>query len=197
MQSNFVLVDLDDTIGATQVNMLDHMNTTYGTAYTYEGMTREHREKYDSPYGRYVGEILRQPDIMAKVQPFPGALEALTELRDNGYDVHIVSARKEPLHDCTLKWLNDHGFDKIISQVHPRPGRESGKSWKRRIAEEYKFVAAFDDTFDVCQELGYVEGLNVYMIDKPWNRGFDSELPPTVARVEDLSVGVQRFLAGQ
>lgn len=197
-----VLVDVDDTIAATQKHMLAEVNSQFGRKYVWEQMDRSMREKHDHDYGELVWKILNQPDTMGAVSPLPNSLEAMEALHNAGHEIHIVSARKEMLHKVTEDWLQAHGFVDYIERIHPRPAvgktttesLKNGRYWKRSIAEEIGFAAAFDDTFDVCLELGQVPDLSVYMIDKPWNRGYDEELPESVVRYGDFKEAVDHFL---
>lgn len=190
-----VLVDVDDTIAATQKHLLVEVNSQFGKTYVWDQMDRNMREKHDHDYGQLVWEILNQPDRMVSIEPLPGALKAMERLHAADYEIHIVSARRELLHKVTEDWLQEHGFADYIERIHPRPGAGNGRVWKRGVAEQMGFVAAFDDTFDVCVELGKVPELEVYMIDKPWNRGYDEELPVRVGRYRDFEEAVDSFLA--
>lgn len=191
-----VLVDVDDTIADTQHVLIEQVNGRLGTSFTFDAMTREHREKEIEGWAKTVREILTEPEVMLTTKPSEGALEAFRFLVSSGYEAHIVSSRQEPLHDATAKWLHLHGFARHIHRIHPRPTSERGADFKVRIAKEQGFSAAFDDTFDVVVALTAVVP-SVYLIDKPWNRGHDDELPPNAIRVEDFSHGVTDFLMAE
>lgn len=190
---NRVLVDVDDTISETQHVLIREVNRRLGTNFTFKEMTRAHREKEIPAWGEGVREVLSDPDTMLTCQPSCGALEALKSLCKAGFEAHIVSSRQEPLHDATAAWLKLHGFADHVSHIHPRSGSEGGTDFKVRIAREQNFVAAFDDTFEVAVALADVVPL-VHLIDKPWNRGHDEELPDNVVRVDDFASGVDEFL---
>lgn len=188
------MIDVDDTIADTQVFLLEEINKTVATPFLFDEMTREHREDNDHlDYGKKVWEILKQPQLMAQVKPYPSALDSMWDLWLSGWDLHIVSSRQEPLHTCTRQWLKDHGFESIIEKIHPRPTYTKGSKFKVDVAREVGFTVAFDDTFDVCVTLAAVVP-KVYMIDKPWNRGYDDELPNNVIRVNAFTEGVSELL---
>lgn len=191
--TNRVLVDLDDTLSDTQVVLIREVARLTGHTFKFDEMTRAHREKEIEPWGGGVREVLKNPDVMLTCQPSHLALEGLSLLRAGGFETHIVSSRQEPLHEATAAWLDQHGFAKYVSAIHPRLNGEGGNSFKVRIAREQEFLAAFDDTFEVVVALADVVP-TVYMIDKPWNRGHDEELPSNVKRVESFYDGVEEFL---
>lgn len=190
-----VFVDVDDTISDTGRHMLEHINKGRGQPYLYDELTLDFREgKHEGKeYDNAVKELLR-PEIMTDTAPYPDAREALRRLHRAGYEIHIVSSRREPLHNVTLSWLERHGFADVIERVHPRPSSVNGKLFKRRLAEQLKPVALFDDTLDVVLELiGTVD--TIFLIDKPWNNGSDITLPANVVRSADFAQAVDTFLA--
>jgi uncharacterized HAD superfamily protein len=201
-----VLIDVDDTISETQTVLLKHINEELGADFTYDEMTRAHRAKEfahnaDSKtvqrvekWGNAVRGLLKRPDVMATCEPCEGALDAMIDLYWSGYDLHIVSSRQDPLHRTTEEWLIKHGFRNFIEQIHPRPSDERGTDFKVRVAREQRFGLAFDDTFEVCAALAEVVPV-VYLIDRPWNRGHDDELPDNVTRVDSFQDGVRHYLA--
>lgn len=197
LQKN-VLVDVDDTISDTQRHILEWM-AEQGAHYEFEQITRDFRERgrdTDPEYERLIRHALDEnPELLAATKPYDDALLAFRELRDYDFTIHIVSSRQTPLHDVTAQWIRDHGFLPHVEQIHPRPPGVKGNAFKRSIADEQLFVAAFDDTFEVCTELAAADpGCQVYLIDKPWNRGYDSELPRNVKRVDSFSAGVDDLL---
>jgi len=49
-------------------------------------------------------------------RPLPGAKEIISELKDMGVKVYLITARKEKFKELTINWLNHHQlpFDKLI-----------------------------------------------------------------------------------
>lgn len=191
--TNRVLVDVDDTLSDTQLVLIREVGRMTGQTFKFDEMTRAHREKEIDGWGEGVRQVLNDPEVMLTCQPSHLALEGLSLLHAGGFEPHIVSSRQEPLHEATATWLDQHGFAKYVSAIHPRLNGESGNSFKVRIAREQQFRAAFDDTFEVVVALAEVVPV-VYVIDKPWNRGHDEELPDNVERVESFYDGVEEFL---
>lgn len=191
-----VLIDVDDTIAETQRLLIEHINAELGSYYEFENMNRRYREDLDDDTRQWteaVWDTLKRPDVMQRMQPSEGALEAMEDLVVIGYEPHIVTARKEILFDATKNWLKTHGFDEYYEFIHPRQPGESGVEFKIRIAEEVGFAAGFDDTYEVAVALA--EHMpTMYLIDKPWNRGDDCPLPDNVVRVESFDYGVTKLI---
>lgn len=189
-----VLIDVDDTVAETQVFLLEKINNLSGGSFTFEGMTRAHREnapEHDD-WNQAVWALMKQPDEWIVIKPSPGAVDAVGRLRGAGVRNHIVTARKSHMFSVTDRWLREHEFDPCIFKVHRRGDAEEGAEFKCRVADEVGFDAAFEDTLDVALELSkHVP--KVFLIDKPWNRNHD--LPTNVIRVGSFAEGVERFLS--
>jgi hypothetical protein len=186
-----VLVDIDDTIADAQTVLLEHVNLVSPTKYHHRGLTRAFRERDDNDYNRLVGQLLKQPDIVGSYQPFGDALDAMAELHQAGYAVHIASSRKEDLHAVTLQWLRRHGFADYVTQVHPRSSASRGHIFKVETATRLQAVAAFDDTFNVVEALSAAVPV-VYLIERPWNQG--EATPVNVKRASSFAAAVNDFL---
>jgi hypothetical protein len=51
-----------------------------------------------------------EPDRMVTAEIYPGALEFVNRLYEEGHRVWFFTSRTEDLRAITEKWLNDHGF---------------------------------------------------------------------------------------
>ncbi len=197
MNMKNILIDIDDTLANTMADMLIHANQMFNTKHAYKDLDRSFREGnglHGKQYQIAVGEFLKDIDRVASIKPFSNALEKLKLLHENGYRLHIASARKEQLHDITERWLKTHGFVDYIHQIHPRSSNERSFEFKVRVARDNNIQVAFDDTHDVAVALAGA-GVKVYLIDKPWNT--DDNLPANIIRVPDFATGVDEFLQYQ
>jgi len=186
-----LIVDLDDTLAEATRAILHDVNTKLPTPITWHELTRDHREANDGPYFHAVQTFLAEPERLLEYEPCEGAREALDHLAAAGYELHLVSARKEPLHEVTIRWLTRNRFAEFLQAVHGRPSTERGFEFKLRIARELRPIAAFDDTLEVAEALGGA-GTRVYLIDKPWNRA--PNLPTNVRRAPSFSEAVDDLL---
>src|SRR5437588_4257029 len=125
-----VLVDIDDTLSETQVEILKYINSKSEREYIWDELTREFREGKDPEYQKLVQEYLLQPELVGATLPYKDALDAIKKLHKNGYEIHIASSRKEMLHETTLTWLEKHGIINYIEKVHPRTSNKNDKDFK-------------------------------------------------------------------
>ncbi len=199
MKSNAVLVDVDDTIAETQRLLIEHINAELDADYRFENMDRRYREDLDDDTRQWteaVWDALKKPDLMQTMEPSNGALTAMDKLVRYSFEPHIVTARKKLLFEPTKNWLKQHGFHHYYEYMHPRRDGESGVEFKLRVAREVGFVAGFDDTYEVVVALAEVIP-EMFLINKPWNRGVDCPLPDNVYRVDSFSDGAHRLINDQ
>jgi phosphoglycolate phosphatase-like HAD superfamily hydrolase len=189
-----VMVDIDDTLADTQTNLLAYVNARASRPYVYEQLTRRFREGAVAEYNRLVTEYLRQPTLVFAHILLPGSRRSLERLHEAGYAVHIVSSRKENLHEITRAWLVHHGLMAYVTTVHGRSAQVRGNAFKVAVAKATQAVAAFDDTYDVAEALADA-GVEAYLMDRPWNQ--DEPLIPHMHRAESLEAAVDAFLASR
>ena len=189
-----LMIDVDDTIADTQKLLIEKINPLTDHRYSFEGMTRGHREnaaEFDE-WNDHVRRLLKMPNDIALIKPSAGAQPAFERLFHHDFDPDITTARKAPLFDCTDQWLKEYHFWPFVNEIHRRRDNERGVEFKCRIAREYQFAAAFDDTADVVEALSRFVPV-VYLINKPWN--VDTDFPSNVIRVKSFAEGVDRLLS--
>ena len=186
-----MIVDLDDTLAEAGQAILQYVNSRLPVPVAWRDLTREHREENEGPYYAMVQEFLSDPELVLQYEPSADARPALARLVEASYELHLVSARKEPLHAVTSEWLERNDLAQYFWAVHGRPAAERGSKFKLRIAREVCPVAAFDDTLDVAEALSSA-GIHVYLIDKPWNR--TSSLPVGVERARSFRGAVDALI---
>lgn len=192
MKKPAVLVDIDDTLADTQVEVLAYVNAKSPQPYEYAMLTRDFREgRADKNYDELVTEFLRDPKLIDQAKPYRHALTGLQRLHRAGYEIHIASARKENLHSITLEWLKRHGLFELVTQVHPRASHIHGAGFKLEAAATVNVVAAFDDTYDVAEALADA-GVLVYLIERPWNQAEPEH--PLITPSIDFGAAVEHFL---
>jgi len=186
-----VLIDIDDTLANTNATLLKFVNESSGHNYKYEQITRAMREDPSSDYDSWAQKFLRRPELVARIEPFPDALNAVRALAEAGYELHTVSARREVLHQTTIDWLDANGFLSYITKVHGRRAGQRGFEFKMAIASETDPLAAFDDTYEVTAVLAEL-GVKTYLISRPWNA--EERTTKSMVRVSSFAEGVADLL---
>lgn len=165
-----VLVDVDDTLCETQKKINEFVRKETGQKITLADVTLQLREDDGSDYQRLARLWLNRPEQVLACKPYPTALTGIQLLHQADYQIHVASSRKAPLHDVTEKWLEQHGFTEYIVAFHPRADNLGSVEFKLQVANKTGTSVAFDDTLKVAESLAG-NGVFVYLIDRPWNKG--------------------------
>lgn len=189
------LVDVDDTLAATQTKILSYINTRSQREFRWNELNRDFREGGGvNSYEQLVQDFLSQPRLVLEIEPYPKAYNAVRTLFEAGHSLYIASSRKEHLNEITRQWLQQHRFSHYIEAVHPCFSGQRGSDFKVEVAKQVGADIAFDDTLSVAEVLAKT-GVTTYLIDKPWNR--QDDLPAGVIRVADIAEAVNLYCLGR
>lgn len=122
---------------------------------------------------RVVHSVLAEPRFYADLQPIPGALEALEEMRAAGHEVHIVTSPMPSNPTCA---------DDKLSSIE----RHLGPYWRKRVViTEDKTIVHGDVLFDDRAEItgSMAPSWRQVIVDQPHNRRTSNPAP----RIADLS----------
>lgn len=115
------------------------------------------------------------------IQPIPGALDALHQLKEV-YDLQIVTSRQFFLEDCTRQWILEH-FPDIFSEVHfgNHYATEGKKRSKLEICRAIGAFLLIDDSAKYAKECAE-GGLPVVLFgDYAWNAALVLSTDPAPA----------------
>lgn len=169
MKHKIALVDVDDTLAATQRSILSYLRRHHDMNYRFHDISEDFREGRHREYQTLVNRFLSYAENSYRIPLLPSAKIGLHRLSDAGYQIHIFSSRKEPLHAATERWLSKHDLLSYINEIHPRYSHQSSTEFKLSVAKRTKADIAFDDTHSIALTLAN-SGLRTFLIKKPWNR---------------------------
>lgn len=175
-----VAVDIDEVCAALMPEWIARYNRKYDDTLTPEQITSWDLSLLVKPTcGKHIFSFLT-PDIYDRVQPIPGALQAVESLRYAGHRVIFVTAGNA---DAKRAWLVRHGF--------------LSKGWKQP-----DYFACFDKSLiradvlidDGPHNLATFPG-ECILIDQPHNRDCDApfrarDLVDAVRFVEAINRGM-------
>lgn len=120
-------------------------------------------------------------DVYDVVDPYPGAVEAVSRLRDSGVSIEYITVIAGGAEQEKLDWLKGHGFFQNGDVYHPLP-----------IAEDHTHGPK-DHDVDVLIDDGFhnvVEAeVPAILISRPWNMH-----EPWGLRAEDMAHAVDMIL---
>lgn len=168
IESKKLAIDVDATIGRLERYIVAYANKKLSRRYRYHQLT-SYLDGTDPEFDKVAAEFLEQPDLVAKTMPYDKALEGVQMLHRRGFNLHIVSARKEPLFEVTERWLEKHGFSPFITDIHRRPSSITRHEFKTIVVKKMGIRTAFDDDKPIIETLAQ-NGVTVYLIRRPWNK---------------------------
>lgn len=167
------VIDIDDVLSDTTTTLLRELNSRHGTDYSVEAMTTQLVwDSFKIP-AQHVLELVLSMDFQTLCSPIEGAVEATHRLRDQGYEVWLVTARPTMFKENTEAWLARWGF--AYDHLEMNQGGTAKAGCLPRNA-----AIAFEDHAETAFALAERAGV-VYLFNKPWNR--DAVLPGNVRRV--------------
>jgi phosphoglycolate phosphatase-like HAD superfamily hydrolase len=110
-------------------------------------------------------ELSADPLFMALLEPMPRMVRALGHLRDEGYRIHVITARPECVRRATWRWLRRHGVAEYVDNVHCVEGGLA----KIPLARKLGCAAFVEDNYATAEALG-ATGIRSYLLDAPYNR---------------------------
>ena len=106
-----------------------------------------------------VAETHKREQVLA-AEPYPGAVEVISDWREQGHFIHITSHRTTDAHDATSEWLERIGL----------PHDELYCSWDKVTRCQEIGVDVLIDDSPVNLERAIDAGIVAATIAHPWNR---------------------------
>lgn len=164
-------IDIDSVLADTAAGITAAAYKRYKVWLPVEQMTCYMLEDCTELEDWQAKEIMNDPAFYSTLRPIPGAVQAVYELRKAGYDIWLVTARPIACTwTVTLEWLRSQ---RVL--YHSLMFSER----KPEIATKFGLSVFVEDRLETALALAYA-GLDVYLIDWPWNQG---DLPANVHRV--------------
>lgn len=110
-------------------------------------------------------ELSADPLFMSWLQPMPQMIAAMHRLHDEGYRIHVITARPECVRRATARWLRRLGVDECVEAITCVEGGMAKVPLARALG-----VAAFiEDNHATAEAMG-AAGIRSYLLDAPYNR---------------------------
>lgn len=132
---------------------------------------------------RFFIDAMLSPRALQEVKPVVWAYEILTEWKKLWHEFCAITARGEPLREFTEKWLEKYFpslFNEVIFCNHYWP--EFPKYTKEEICLEKGIKTFIEDNQNYAIDLEKL-GINVFLLEKPWNASFKPEDHPWITKV--------------
>jgi uncharacterized HAD superfamily protein len=196
-----IYVDMDDVLCETARGFLTLLNSSWDRAVEFDQIVSfDLGRSFDlsrAELERFMREA-HEEDLLIDLAPLPGALEALGEWVREGYVVDVVTGRPPSTEPVSRAWLERHDvpFESLTflakySNPHAEEDLRRAKPLSALAAGEY--CLAVEDSRDMAHFLAAELGLDVALLDRPWNRDGEKALPDSVVRCSGWDVLTSRF----
>ncbi len=172
--NRIIALDFDDTMFNFMGALVKHRNELTGSNFSEEDFKTY---IFEDVWGGSFEETIKflqgfyQTPEFAMLEPLPGMIESLEALSEKN-DFTIITARNSNLEHLTLHLLDEY-IPGLIKEVHYTNHYTSDINKQRRTkAEVCKQIGAeliIEDS-DVHAQICAQEGIQVILLDKPWNR---------------------------
>lgn len=165
-------IDFDDILFDFNHKYCEFLKERYGTnlcfddIYTYDMCVVWNTDIHEAV--RRVDEFISS-QMHDEVSPVSGSVETIKELR-NYYELHLITSREEKFQDKTLNWLDKH-FPNFFNKIHFTNffGENKIKRMKSEVCIENGIKLMIEDAPVHAKDLAEM-GIEVLLLDKPWNR---------------------------
>lgn len=188
-----IAVDCDDVVANMKDAVRIYANTTQGYTHTPEDylVEGEYNGYYEQIWGASEGQPLNlfsqfiSSGSLARLEPVPGALETLHDLKERDFSLAIVTARSESEVDFTEEWLSIFAPDLFdeVTYIHRWITQSGEKMAKADICRELDAHCLVDDNYDHCRFMAEIGGRALLFGEYGWNQ--TQPLVPNMERVSD------------
>ncbi|HRX63843.1 MAG TPA: hypothetical protein P5060_01930 [Candidatus Absconditabacterales bacterium] len=120
-----------------------------------------------------------------KIKPVSGAKTKLKEFKKKGYKLHVVTARHFLLRFATGVWLY-FNYKHIFSSIEFANFFTRFSTKKSEICKKIGADFIIEDNLENAIDCANA-GVKVYLIDKPWNQGYDKKKHKGIVKIYSRS----------
>lgn len=119
-------------------------------------------------------EIAHRPELLAALEPLPGALETVRGWAVAGHDVAVVTGRPAATAEVSRRWLELHAVPHreltfVDKYGHSGAAAEDGVLALDALRRD-SYRLAVEDSLPTARFLADL-GVPVLLLDRPWNQG--------------------------
>jgi 5'(3')-deoxyribonucleotidase len=145
-------IDVDGVIADNHTAWINRVNHEHVTAFTPADLTCW---TFWTDLGITKEQLFKHwtPDIYAEVQPYPGALDAIRRILDQGHRITYVTSCMTPEEwHAKQDWLTRHGFQHDTTHARAVGPCLQWPRTKGAVAEQERLLWLVDDSVQNCEE---------------------------------------------
>lgn len=190
MTAGTLYVDFDDCLCETAREFTVILEQHFGRHVPYEAIASFNLGESFDLTAPQLDDLMRlghATDVLARLEPVPGAIAALTTWRARGYAICVVTGRPTSAEAVSRAWLSQHQVpydeilfvDKFNRRLDP-PGAPAALSLE--AFSQRHFALAIEDAPVMIDTLVNRMTMPVAVLDRPWNRRYATALAPPFPR---------------
>lgn len=171
-----IYIDMDDVLAESNQTFLTVLEREFGKKMKYSQITTFDLQASfgltDEEYTHFF-DCIHNPDEMIRHAPVAGARQMLKHWHDEGHTIAILTGRPLETREVSLKWLALHEFTHDSFSIVNKYGRASSQgetSISLETLSTRNFDLAVEDSGHMAQFLSEQMGVQVALLDRPWNR---------------------------
>lgn len=185
-------LDLDSVLCNTEFALDKYLREELGVFLDWENEVDQYKierlPKITPDQKEKLEELIHGGDLFRDLYPYNYAEHATKKLKNEGFDVAIVTSRSKKLRGITTDWLDkyDIAYD-MLYMVH--------STVKHEIIWDLKIKAFVEDRFDILEMIVGRCGIldyGLYVVNHPWNKRHYHE---QIIRVDDIAQAVDNIIA--
>lgn len=184
-------VDLDEVLAETIDEVLKYHNYSINNMSITKNDISDYYLSNINKYNinrqqaiNFFSEILTT-SARENILPVQWAKEKLETLHKQWWKINIVTARREEIADYTHKWLDKY-YPNLIDNILFANHFSDKEVPKSNLCLQKGIDYMIEDNLDFALELAQF-GIKVYLLDKPWNRHYNSLIHLWVTKVYSRS----------
>jgi len=176
-----IYVDFDDVLCETAQEFLRVLDREFGRKVAFDEIYSFDLAKsfgLDSASVARLMQRVHQPDVLAAMQPAPGAVEALRHWADAGCEIWVVTGRPAYTRSSSEAWLHRHRVPYDVLDFVDKYGRVDPREDRTDLLNlseltKIDFCIAVEDSPDMVKFLTAHTRALVVMLARPWNEKMD------------------------
>jgi len=174
-KNKIIWVDMDEVLAGTFGLMLEHGKSLwYFQKLTFDRLTEHYWDNIDGETEdreqlmNIWHDFLDKEENIQRIPVIEWSKKWIQKLKENGFNLHIITARHSKLEKTTQEWVRNH-FSDFFQNIHFANDNSKQSQPKYSICQDIGASLMIEDNLDYALELAD-NGVACFLLEKPWNR---------------------------
>lgn len=179
IKKKVIWIDMDEVIAETIDWLLKFYNNSINWVYLTKDLIDDYyieniphlnlsrKQSFDLFYNFFEAEIEN-----FHTKPVEWAFDKLSEIKWLWYELNIITARRDKIHEYTISWVNKY-YPWIFANIHYTNHFTQYEVTKSEILKKIWASYMFEDNIRYAQEISENSWVKTFLISQPWNLKFN------------------------